>query len=178
MRRRFFLGAALAASASPALAQTATPTPAPTATAPTPPPAAAAATPTPQGPIDPVNALEYAFVQALTDARMRPVFRQYLVNTHVVLALSSADQNSAPLEIEVRDGFRAAAIFTSAQRVDEVLGADAPRIVINGRAAFERVAGKNVVINYRLVPMLTLEPADVAAYLEAAPAESSAGPTE
>ncbi len=168
MRRRFFLGAALAAGAGPALAQTTTPTP----------PPAAAPTPPPQGPIDPVNALEYAFVAALTDARMRPVFRQYLVNTHVVLALSSADQNSAPLEIDVRPDFRAAAIFTSAQRVDEVLGPNAPRIVINGRAAFERVAGKNVVINYRLVPMLTLEPADVAAYLESAPAESSAGPTE
>ena len=171
MRRRLFLGAALAAGATPALAQTTTPTPAPAA-------APAATPPQPQGPIDPVNALEYAFVQALTDARMRPVFRQYLVNTHVVLALSAADQNSAPLEIEVRPDFRAAAIFTSAQRVDEVLGPDAPRIVINGRAAFERVAGKNVVINYRLVPMLTLEPADVAAYLAAAPEESSAGPTE
>lgn len=177
MRRRFFLGAALAASASPVLAQTTTPTPAPAATATTPPPAATAA-PTPQGPIDPVNALEYAFVQALTDARMRPVFRQYLVNTHVVIALSSDDPNAAPLEINVRDGFRAAAIFTSAQRVDEVLGPDAPRIVINSRAAFERVAGKNVVINYRLIPMLTLEPSDVAAYLAAAPPESSAGPTE
>lgn len=172
MRRRFFLGAALAAGATPALAQTSTATPAPAA-APTTTPA-----PAPQGPIDPVNALEYAFVQALTDARMRPVFRQYLVNTHVVLALSSADQNSAPLEIDVRPDFRAAAIFTSAQRVDEVLGADAPRIVINGRAAFERAAGKNVVINYRLVPMLTLEPSDVAAYIAAAPEESSAGPTE
>lgn len=174
MRRRFFLGAAFAAGATPALAQTTTPTPAPAA-APT---TAPAPGPQPQGPIDPVNALEYAFVQALTDARMRPVFRQYLVNTHVVLALTSADQNSAPLEVEVRDGFRAVAIFTSAQRVDEVLGADAPRIVINGRAAFERAAGKNVVINYRLVPMLTLEPSDVAAYIAAAPEQSSAGPTE
>ena len=172
MRRRLFLGAAFAAGATPALAQTTTPTPAPAAAPATTP------TPAPQGPIDPVNALEYAFVQALTDARMRPVFRQYLVNTHVVLALSSADQNSAPLEIDVRPDFRAAAVFTSAQRVDEVLGPDAPRIVINGRAAFERVAGKNVVINYRLVPMLTLEPADVAAYIAAAPEESSAGPTE
>ena len=175
MRRRFFLGAALAASASPALAQTTTPTPAPAPAASAPAPAAAAA---PQGPIDPVNALEYAFVQALTDARMRPVFRQYLVNTHVVLALSSADQNSAPLEIDVRPDFRAAAIFTSAQRVDEVLGPDAPRVVINSRAAFERLAGKNVVLNYRLVPMLTLEPSDVAAYLAAAPEGTSAGPTE
>ncbi len=174
MRRRFFLAAGLAASTAPAFAQT-TATPAPGATPP--PAAAAAARPQPQGPIDPVNALEYAFVAALTDERMRPIFRQYLVNTHVVLALSGEDQNSAPLEIDVRPDFRAAAIFTSDQRVDQVLGANAPRIVINGRAAFERVAGKNVVINYRLVPMLTLEPADVARYLVDAP-PASAGPTE
>lgn len=127
MRRRFFLGAAAAAGVSPAFAQTATTTPAPAA--------APAATPSPQGPIEPVNALEYAFVSALTDERMRPIFREYLVNTHVVLALSGAAQNSAPLEVDVRDGFRAAAIFTSTQRVDQVLGADTPRIVINGGAA-------------------------------------------
>jgi hypothetical protein len=169
MRRRFFLGAAVAAGVSPAFAQTTTPTPAPAA--------APAATPSPQGPIEPVNALEYAFVSALTDERMRPIFREYLVNTHVVLALSGAAQNSAPLEVDVGDGFRAAAIFTSTQRVDQVLGANAPRIVINGRAAFERVTGKNVVINYRLVPMLTLEPSDVARYLAAAP-PPSAGPTQ
>lgn len=167
MRRRIFLGAAMAAGVSPAFAQTTTPTPAPAPTA----------APQPQGPITPVNALEYAFVAALTDERMRPIFREYLVNTHVVLALSGEAQTSAPLEVDVRDGFRAAAIFTSAQRVDQVLGADAPRIVINGRAAFERVTGKNVVINYRLVPMLTLEPSDVARYLAAAP-PASAGPSQ
>ena len=169
MRRRFFLGAAVAAGVNPAFAQTTAPTPAPAA--------APAATPSPQGPIEPVNALEYAFVAALTDERMRPIFREYLVNTHVVLALSGAAQNSAPLEVDVRDDFRAAAIFTSTQRVDQVLGANAPRIIINGRAAFERVTGKNVVINYRLVPMLTLEPSDVARYLAAAP-PPSAGPTQ
>ena len=166
MRRRLFLSAAFAAGVAPAFAQTtAAPAAAPTAT------------PPPAGPIEPVNALEFAFVSALTNENMRPVFRQYLVNTHVVLALSGEDQDSAPLEIEVRDGFRAGAIFTSAQRIDAVLGADAPRIVINGRAAFERLAGKNVVINYRLVPMLTLEPDDVARYLET-PGEASAGPTQ
>lgn len=168
MRRRLFLTAAMAAGVSPAFAQTTTPAPA--ATDPPQPPAR-------PGPIEPVNALEYAFVSALTDERMRPIFRRYLLDTHVVLALTSEDQNSAPLEIDVRDGFRAAAIFTSAQRIDQVLGADAPRIVINGRAAFERAAGKNVVINYRLIPMLTLEPSDVATYLET-PGESSAGPSE
>lgn len=171
MRRRIFMAAALAAGISPSFAQT-PPQAEPEATAPSTSSAAA-----PAGPIDPVNALEFAFVSALTNERMRPVFRQYLVNTHVVLALASAADDAPPLEIEVRDGFNAGAIFTSTQRIDAVLGAEAPRIVINGRAAFERLTGKNVVINYRLVPMLTLEPEDVARYLET-PGEASAGPTQ
>jgi len=168
MRRRLFLSAAIAAVATPALAQT---TPAAPATeTPTSAPAAGRV-------IEPVNALEYAFVSALTEPDMRPIFRRYLIDTHVVVATVSADADAAPLEVDVGGGFRAVAIFTSAQRVDEVLGADAPRIVINGRAALERLEGKNVVINYQLVPMLTLEPDDVARYLEP-PGEASAGPTQ
>ncbi len=169
MRRRLFLSAAIAAVATPALAQTTPAAPAPTET---PPPAPAAARA-----IEPVNALEYAFVSALTEPDMRPIFRRYLIDTHVVLATVSADPDAAPLEVDVGGDFRAVAIFTSAQRVDEVLGADAPRIVINGRAALERLEGKNVVINYRLVPMLTLEPDDVRRYLEP-PGDASAGPTQ
>jgi hypothetical protein len=160
MLRRFFLAAAMAASAAPAIAQI-------RLTEDEPDPSL----------IEPANALEYAFVSALTNARMRPVFRRYLVSTHVVLALTSADPESEPLEVDVRPDFRAGALFTSIQRIDAVLGADAPRIVINGRAALERLRGKNVVINYQLAPMLTLEPADVASYLET-PGESSAGPSQ
>lgn len=168
MRRRLFLSAAIAAVATPAFAQTTPPAPATE----TPPPA-------PVAPrlIEPVNALEYAFVSALTEPDMRPIFRRYLIDTHVVLATTSADADAAPLEVDVGSDFRAVAIFTSTQRVDEVLGADAPRIVINGRAALERLEGKNVVINYRLAPMLTLEPADVARYLQP-PGDASAGPTQ
>jgi hypothetical protein len=77
----------------------------------------------------------------------------------------------------VRDGFTAGAIFTSEQRLTQALGADAPHIMINGRAALTRLVGKNVVINPGFVPMLTLEPTDVAAYLMT-PGESSAGPTQ
>jgi hypothetical protein len=132
---------------------------------------------TQQAPITPQNALEYAFVSALTNQGMRPIFRRYLLETHVALALTSADENSAPREVRVREGFNAGAIFTSEQRLTQVLGADAPRVIINGRAALTRLVGKNVVINPGLVPMLTLEPPDVAAYL-ATPGESSAGPTQ
>lgn len=132
---------------------------------------------TQQAPITPQNALEYAFVSALTNQGMRPIFRRYLLETHVALALTSADENSAPREVRVREDFNAGAIFTSEQRLIQVLGADAPHIMINGRAALTRLVGKNVVINPGLVPMLTLEPADVAAYL-ATPGETSAGPTQ
>lgn len=127
--------------------------------------------------ITPQNALEYAFVSALTNQNMRPIFRRYLMETHVALALTSAEDDAPVREIRVRDGFNAGAIFTSEQRLRQVLGEDAPHIIINGRAAFTRLAGKNVVINPGLAPMLTLEPADVAAYL-LTPGESSAGPTQ
>lgn len=158
MRRRSFMIATLGAAAlpTPALAQAAT----------EPPPL-----------IEPRNALEYAFVSALSNESMRPVFRRYLLDTHVALALDGEGADAAPLEVELRDGYRAGAIFTSAARVDAVLGADAPRVMINGRAALERLRGKNVVLNYRLAPMLTLDPEDVARYLDM-PGESSAGPTQ
>ena len=127
--------------------------------------------------ITPQNALEYAFVSALTNENMRPIFRRYLMETHVALALASAEEDAPPRELRVRDGFIAGAIFTSEQRLKHVLGEDAPHIIINGRAAFTRLAGKNIVINPGLAPMLTLEPPDVAAYL-LTPGESSAGPTQ
>jgi len=127
--------------------------------------------------ITPQNALEYAFVSALTNQNMRQIFRRYLMETHVALALVSEEDDAPVREIRVRDGFIAGAIFTSEQRLRQVLGEDAPHIIINGRAAFTRLAGKNVVINPGLAPMLTLEPADVAAYL-LTPGESSAGPTQ
>lgn len=165
MRRRLFVTAALGAVLAPALAGAQT-----VATPATP------AAPRPQ-PIEPTNALEYAFVSALTNEGMRPIFRRYLLETHVVLALASNAPDAAPREVQVRDGFRAGAIFTSAARADSVLGPTSARVVINGRAALERLAGKNVVINPTLVPMLTLEPEDVAQYL-ATPGETSAGPTQ
>lgn len=126
--------------------------------------------------IEPQNALEYAFVSALSNEGMRAVFRRYLLDTHVALALAD-EADETPLEVDVRQDFRACAMFTSAARAQAVLGADSPHVMINGRAALERLRGKNVVINYRLRPMLTLEPEDVARYLET-PGSSSAGPSQ
>jgi hypothetical protein len=161
MLRRTLLAAALGVWPASAFAQT----------------QATTAPASPPPPIQPQNALEYAFVSALTNENMRPIFRRYLMETHVALALASADQDAPPREIRVRDGFRAAAIFTSAARLQAVLGANAPHVMINGRAALTRCVGKNVVINPGLVPMLTLEPTDLAQYL-ATPGESSAGPSQ
>ena len=53
-----------------------------------------------------------AFVAGLTDERMRPIFRRYLLDTSVVLALAEGPE-PAPREVQVRDGFTAGAIFTS-----------------------------------------------------------------
>ena len=165
MLRRTLLIGALSAWPASALAQ-ATPQPAAQPQANQPPPT-----------ITPQNALEYAFVSALTNEGMRPIFRRYLLETHVALALSSAEDDAPPRMVRVRDGFTAGAIFTSELRLTQALGADAPHIMINGRAALTRLVGGNVVINPGYVPMLTLEPTDVAAYLST-PGESSAGPTQ
>lgn len=129
-------------------------------------------------PIEPTNALEYAFTQALTNENMRPIFRHYLMDTHVALAMESAAADAEPKQVTLHDGTHAIAVFTSTERVDTVLGEDAPRIMIAGRAAFERARGKNVVINYHLIPMLTLQPDDVASYLAAQPGVASAGPSQ
>ena len=168
MLRRTLLISALGAWPASVFAQT----PAGQQPAATPP----AANQTP-GPITPTNALEYASVSALNNEGMRPIFRRYLMETHVALALTTADDNSPPRRVRVRDDFTAGAIFTSEERLTHALGADAPHIMINGRAALTRLVGGNVVINPGYVPMLTLEPADVAAYLMT-PGESSSGPTQ
>lgn len=128
-------------------------------------------------PIEPQNALEYAFVSAFSNEGMRPIFRRYLMETHVALPLVDDTPDAAPREMTTSEGFRGGVIFTSEQRLRTVLGPRAAHIMINGRAALTRLVGKNVVINPGLVPFLTLEPRDVAAYL-ATPGESSAGPSQ
>jgi hypothetical protein len=162
MRRRSFVTAALAAGLVPSLARAQT---------------APAATPVAEATIQPATPLERAFVMAFSDQRMRPIFRQYFLDTSVALALAGPGNDADPLEVDVREGWRGGAIFTTAARLDSVLGADAPRIMLNGRAALERLRGKNAVLNYRLVPMLTLDSEDVATYL-AREGSASAGPTQ
>jgi hypothetical protein len=151
MLRRVFMTSTLAALALPAAAQTASAPPA-------------------QGlalrPIEPENALERAFVAALGNDEMRPVFRRLLLESPVALALASSAENAPPMEQPLREGATTGFVFTSAARLSSIFGEQTPRAVIAGRAALQRLRGKYVVINFRLAPMLTLEPEDVARYLE------------
>lgn len=127
-------------------------------------------------PIQPANALEHTFVAALTNAEMRPIFRRMLLESQVALALDSeADVRTVPIQGERT----AAAIFTSPARLRVILGADAPYEVMSGRAALARVREGNVAINIGWAPMLTLEPDDIAQWLEA-PDQSDAlrGPSQ
>ena len=122
-------------------------------------------------PIEPQNPLEQAFVGALTHADMRPAFRHALVTSPLALALASDAADAALLFVDVvprtpgGPPFHAAAVFTSLERLFSALGGSTPHVVQNGRAVLERLRGQNVVLNYHLLPMLTLEPSDVAGYL-------------
>lgn len=146
MRRRTLMTAALAALALPAPAR-----------------AQAAFT---LAPIEPANALEHAFLAALDNAALRPAFRRQLLDSQVALALANDAADSPPRLLNLAGGRAAAGIFTSAARLSGVLGPAAARAMLPGRQALERLRGRHVVINYRLLPMLTLEAEDVALYLE------------
>ncbi|MBL8537793.1 MAG: hypothetical protein JNM59_10365 [Hyphomonadaceae bacterium] len=155
MERRSLLTAMLSALAAPsAFAQTA-PNEAPT-------PASVSIGPTP---IEPRNALEHAFVNALNDEAARPAFRRRFLTSTIALALAAPDPRAAPRQIELRPGLRACLIFTSAERAVEVMGAEAPVAMITGRAALTRLRGANAIININLVPALVLEPDDIEAML-------------
>lgn len=129
--------------------------------------------------ITPQNPLERAFVDAMGSEALRPAFRRQLLQSRVVLALASSAADAPPRELTPREGVRAGMVFTSNARIDSVLGPAAPRAMMTGRDALERLRGRHVLINARLAPMLVLEPEDVAAYL-ASPVEPPplTGPTE
>lgn len=163
MRRGLFLGVFLAvvAAAPLAHAQNGAATP-------------ASATPAPTL-IEPRNALEHAFVDALNHEELRAAFRRQFLTSYVALAIAARDPQSAPRMIEVRPGIRAALIFTSGARAQEVMGQDAPVLMITGRQALQRLRGQNAVININLAPALALEAEDIEAFL-AMPDESIAPP--
>lgn len=116
-------------------------------------------------PIQPQNPLEEDFLAAFEAEAMRPVFRTRFLESQVCLALASTAEDAAPLQVTLRNTGRAAAVYTSAERLTSVLGVGVARVSLTGRQALERTRGSNVAINYRLIPMLTLEPADVDSFL-------------
>lgn len=148
MRRRTFVATALAAGALPLAARA-------------------------QGfsvaPITPANELEEAFISAFNTPQMRPIFRRRLMSDHIAVALASSAEDSGPLSVQVptQGGGRmtCAAVFTSSDRLMSVLGGETPFRTMTGREAFQNLAHQNIVLNYRLIPMLTLEPDDIAQYL-------------
>ena len=165
MQRRSFLIAASAAAALPALAHAQTQ---PGATPPARPPGP------PQ--IRPANDLERAFVAALNDEAARPEFRRLLLDSQVALALQSNLDDAPPRLLSLAEGRQAGFLFTSEARLIEVMGASAPHAVLSGREALTRLRDKYVILNWRLAPMLTLEPPDVASYLNTAPTEAHPHP--
>ena len=128
--------------------------------------------------IEPQNDLETAFLMALDNETMRPMFRRQLLDSHLALALANNTPESPPREVSIREGVSACLLFTSAGRLNSVLGTASPRVILTGRAALERLRGKNVILNMRLNPMLTLEASDIATYLAAEGSSASAGPTQ
>ncbi|WP_135212513.1 SseB family protein [Vitreimonas flagellata] len=168
MQRRSFLIAASAGVAWPVLAWAQQQ---PSGTTPARPPANT-------GPrqIEPANDLERAFIAALHDEEARPEFRRLLLDSQVALALQSNLDDAPPRLLALGEGRQAGFVFTSAARLAEVMGPAAPRAVITGREAFERLREKYVILNWRLAPMLTLEPPDVASYLNTAPTEAHPHP--
>jgi hypothetical protein len=116
-------------------------------------------------PITPTNELERVFVAALDDPTERPIFRRILLESQVALALVDDVPDAEPRLLDLGEGRQAGFIFTSNERLSTVLGPGVPRRIMSGRQAFERLRGKHVVLNWRLAPMLTLEPSDVESYL-------------
>lgn len=150
MRRRLFLTGALAALPGLAWAQDQAPQPQPE-----PPPLITAQ-----------NELERAFLAALHDENARAAFRREFLVSQVIVALESDAGDAEPREVQLGPERTAAAIFTSSTRMSGVLGPAAARRVMSGREALTLLHGKHVVLNYRLAPMLTLEPEDVAEWLD------------
>jgi hypothetical protein len=130
-------------------------------------------------PIVPQTALERTFLAAFSDETMRAAFRRQFLESPVVLMLASNASDAPPLERPLPNNQRASFIFTSAARADSVMGPAAPRQTMNGRAALERLRGKYLIINFRLEPMLSLEPDDIDRFLALAQsATQSTGPAQ
>jgi len=167
MLRRLFLLAAFAAA--PAWAQT------PSA----PPAQAPAAAPQPElQAYEPNNALERAFIAAYQNETMRPAFRRQFLDSHVFVVMQSNAPDAQPRLAPMRGADRAAFVFTSPDLLDRRMGPETPRLALTGRAALQRLHANYVVIDVGYAPMLMLDPAGVAGFLDIPVAPDSAGPSQ
>jgi hypothetical protein len=138
--------------------------------------------------IEPANALERSFVTAVSDETARPAFRRLFLESQVALATVSNDPSAAARVIELGPGGTACLIFTSNARATQVMGAHAPRLMMTGRQALERIRGAPlVIININLAPRLTLDAPGIEEFLAlaagdaaptAAPPHVSGGPSQ
>jgi hypothetical protein len=126
--------------------------------------------------IEPQNALERSFVAAADNEAMRAIFRRQFLEAQVAVALSSTTPEAPPRQIELRPGVHACLIFTSSARATEVMGAQAPRVMLTGRQALERMRGANAIININLRPFLTLDAAGIEAFLAVPTADATPAP--
>lgn len=167
MLRRTLLLTALAATAAPAWAQTTAPA------------TGAAETQQPElQPYEPSNTLERAFIAAYRSEQLRPAFRRQFLESNVLIVTVSNAPDAPPLLRPLRDGDRAALIFTSGALLDARMGPAAPRVSMTGRAALRRLRENHVVINFGYAPMLMLDPPGVAGFLEIPATPDSAGPSQ
>jgi hypothetical protein len=131
--------------------------------------------------IQAANPLERAFLNAARQESERVPFRRIFLDSQVALATVSAAPNAAPRSVRLGPAAEACLIFTSDARATQVMGPTAPRQMMTGREALQRVHGAHlVIININLDPFLTLDAESVSAFLsaDAAPATPSAGPSQ
>lgn len=126
--------------------------------------------------IEPDNDLERSFIQASDHESQRAIFRQEFLAAQVALALSSNTPEAPPASITAgANHTRMGLIFTSSARMTEVMGENAPRAVVTGREALERLRGGNVMININLRPRLFLDAPGIEAFLHL-PEENETAP--
>lgn len=131
--------------------------------------------------MQPANDLERAFVNAAHQASARTAFRHTFLDSQVALATVSTAPNAPAREIRLGPGGEACLIFTSDARATQIMGAGAPRQLMTGRQALERIRGAPlVIININMDPYLTLDAAGIDAFLgaDAPAAAASAGPSQ
>jgi len=119
---------------------------------------------------EPLNALERALMAAATDPGARPAFTQRLLESTLYISPAGElgpDGNGGSLVVvHLKDGAGDAAdVFTAAERVQEVVGADARVLARPGRELLEQLSGRPVQLNPNLAYGVVWSAADIDAIL-------------